>query len=724
MRSGAEPVCGEGSFVSAALTEESVIVISDEEGDVTLGLGNSVLLIEEAGDESFDREKKTVEVLDEEIAITFSRKGNVMPHARYDCITYAFTRAEEETQLPLEENPSACAECYCYLCDKPASECPNWTTMSICHCNAHNKSKYWKEQRDCALAGVLTIFNLDLTEIDAELREGGNQLQKLIGELSVEYAQFLKGHMVNRETIYNCTCICHRKKITGKCNICPMHHTLVHIHSYSALFAMTTEYLNKAEKESPKAAAVMMLGAAKELVCHKVPPNAFALSDPSANLKDSTALLMARIIASVQRMMVLSNFPKTIYEKFVVFFQSLPLPPHCYALTNSLNVFRWDNLFLTSVLAGQNVTGQRTIKGKKEFLWESLPVAQARVQRLEEGTSYRQLVRYLNAVRCSDGTGLARLREKTPFYMCKYGDFGNAALLLLKGLSCSIAYRLTPSQFELYLTMFRTGSYPPGNELADKGLWIPYEGPAMKKGFLVRYAIRILYCNSILAQEPKCWSSLIRTWNINDTLTEDGQVCPLLLPQPNPHFQLTVLNLSCTILDELRRQAHAVLPDPFIKFPNASELILIVQAVVQLMMNTVAPLRSTVELVLAFGKNVWALSLLLDGIAPMENLLFSFITNLNKELHDEEQHVVAEWIKHGSCYVSQLVSLFVSQRSELARSVGFHILDMIIQNITRFSWTPYVATYLKSRILKDFQFTNPLELQTLQSKIGRLAAKS
>ncbi|EMP36891.1 hypothetical protein UY3_05871 [Chelonia mydas] len=342
--------------------EESVILISDDEAESPLG--NSVLLVEPLQKPIL--EDKAEEIVDEEceLVVTFCKQGKVMPHARYDCMTHPFERAECETCSPLENNANICDQCYCYICDKLASECQNWTTPSHCHCNAHNKSTFWKDQRGLALAGVLVMFNLELTDIDADLRHGGNLLMKFVHELSVEYNKYLVGERVS---LNSHECFCHPKRGPGQCNVCRQRHMEL-MYRYSGVFALVTTFLNQAEKENPKAAAVMLLGAAKEIALHK---------DPAQNLQ---------------------NLGVTA---------SLRMAVPC--LMESLNVVPWDHGLLTTVLKGQNITGQRTQKGKKVFLWEVLPVIQARVEKMENQGHYKEIVRYLKAVKCNDILGWKKL---------------------------------------------------------------------------------------------------------------------------------------------------------------------------------------------------------------------------------------------------------------------------------------------------------------------------
>lgn len=54
------------------------------------------------------------------------------------------------------------------------------------------------------------------------------------------------------------------------------------------------------------------------------------------------------------------------------------------------------------------------------------------------------------------------------------GDFVDAARSLFlpySNLACCTACRITSTQFEVYMKMFKTGSVPSGNDLRDSGQW-------------------------------------------------------------------------------------------------------------------------------------------------------------------------------------------------------------------------------------------------------------
>ncbi|KFQ13665.1 hypothetical protein N330_04014, partial [Leptosomus discolor] len=618
---------------------QSIILISDDEAESTDG--SSVLLADPA-EQSALEEKKSEEVVDEEceLMVTFCKQAKVMPHARYDCTTHPFERTECDTCSPLGKNADICNQCYCYICDKLASECPNWTTPSLCHCNAHNKSKFWKDQRDFSLAGVLVMFNLELTDIDADLRHGGSLLIKFMQELSVEYNKYLVGE---RMPPAQHECFCLPKLPPGQCNTCRTRNMEV-VYKYSGVFALVTRFLDQAEKENPKAAAVMFLGAAKEIAFHKDPALAGAAC--------CCLPVGCRITTHLQRMLVWYDFPKTLYEKFINFFQSISLPCHCFGFSNSLNVVPWDHVLLTTVLKGQNITGQRTRKGRKVFLWEALPVIEARVEKLVDKKNYKEVVRYLRAVKCNHAKGLRDLRDKIPFYLCKTGDFLDAAHSLLfpiNSLSCCTACRITPLQFEVYLKMFRTGSVPTGTDMLDSGPWITV-GKCMnlcsthhtkhqfwtplKDGVLIKQALKLLYSNVSLYRNPKCWSSFIMILGSSNLLEKSGHLHPLSLKEPPLDFQKGVLAASGGLLEELKAKINVSLP-PAIFAPQLHHeacLILAVQAVQQMLFCDLQYLTSFLEIALAFGNNFWALRLLLEHLSYEEHVLHGTVNLILRDL--------------------------------------------------------------------------------------------
>uniref|UniRef100_A0A8C3M624 Uncharacterized protein n=1 Tax=Chrysolophus pictus TaxID=9089 RepID=A0A8C3M624_CHRPC len=671
--------------------ERDVILISDDEDDSTHG--NSVLIVDPLVKTALE-EKKCEEIVDEEceLVVTFCKQANVMPHARYDCTIHSFERMECETCSPLGKNADFCNQCYCYICDKLASECQNWTTSSLCHCNAHNKSKFWKEQRDFALAGVLVMFNLELTDIDADLRHGGNLLISFIQELSVEYNKYLIGARI-APTEHECFCV--PKLPPGQCGICRSRSTEI-VYKYSGVYALVTRFLNQAERESPKACAVMLLGAAREITLHKDPALSWQNLGHTASLKLAVPCLLQRITTRLQKMLVLCDFPKSLYEKFVNFFQSISLPCHCFAFSNSLNVVPWDHVLLTTVLKGQNTTGQRTQKGRKTFLWEVLPVIEARVEKLVENTNYKEVVRYLRAVKCNDTKGLRDLRDKIPFYLCKTGDFIDATHSLLfpiNSLACCTACRLTPLQFEVYLKIFKTGSVPAGKDIQDPGPWVTVGSP-MKDGVLIRQAFKLLYSNLSLYRNPKCWGSFIMIMGSSCFLERNGRLCPLTVKEPPVAFQQGVLVASDGLFQELKAKLNVSFPPGiFSQLHQEACLILAVQAVQQMVICELPYLTSFLEIFLAFGNNFWALRLLLNHLSYDEHILHGVVDLVLRDLNRQKATMLKLWQNLGPQYVGEFVCLFLTCRNRILQSIGVLALDIITENLHVCPWAKHLYNF-------------------------------
>ncbi|XP_056358881.1 uncharacterized protein LOC130259030 [Oenanthe melanoleuca] len=688
--------------------EENIILISDDDDDEGESTQGSSVLFVEPQEKSPLEEKKSEELVDEEgdLVVTYCKQANVMPHARHDCTTHPFERRESDTCSPLGKNADICEQCYCYICDKLAAECSLWTTPSLCHCNAHNKSSFWKAQRNFALAGVLATFNLELLELDTELRRGGDLLEKFIKDLSVAYNKYLTGE---RLCSPGCECCCQPKLPLGQCNVCSSQNMEV-VYKYSDVFELVTRFLNQAEQESPKAAAVMMLGAAKQIALHKDPAllrNCQNLG-PTASIRIAVPFLFQRITTRLQRMLVLCDFPKILYDKFVEFFQSISLPCHCYAFSNSLNVLPWDHMLLTTVLKGQNITGQRRQKGRKTFLWEALPVVEARVEKLLEKKKYKEVVRYLRAVKCNENQRLRDLRDLIPFYLCKTGNFLDAAHSLLfpvNSLACCSACRITPCQFKVYLKIFRTGCVPSGNDVLDTGPWVTAGSP-LRTTVLIKQGLKLLYSSEALYRSAKCWSSFIMILGSSDLLEKRGNLLPLSLGEPPLGFQEKVLAASGNFLEDLKSGVNVSLPSAFFsgQLHHEASLVLAVQAVQQMLCCDLPHLTSFLEIVLAFGKNFWALRLLLDQLVCAEHILCGTANLLLRDLSREKCTMLRVWQNLGPQYVGEFLCLFLTCRHKRMQSVGLFSLNVVIENLHMCPWAKQLCTFFLESGLRQLPF--------------------
>ncbi|XP_053132927.1 uncharacterized protein LOC128336788 isoform X2 [Hemicordylus capensis] len=680
--------------------EESECVILINEDDAENTSESSVLLIEDS-EGSPSEEKSTDEVVDEEreVIVTFCKRAKVMPHARYDCPTHPFERAECEVSCALAGNARTCGQCYCYICDKLAAECPDWTAPSLCHCNAHNKSKYWKSQWDFALTGGLATFNLELSEIDADVRYGGTILQKFTHDVSVEYNKYLSGERVPSDFH---PCFCYRNLGPGQCQACGLHLLNV-VYRYTSVFDLVTAFLNRAEQETPKTEAIVLLGAAKEIALHKDPALYSRDFDPSSSPNQAISCLMARITRRLQRLLVLNDFPKALQSKLLLFYQAIPFPTHCYAFSKSLSFLPWDHGLLTSVLKGQNVTGQRTQKGKKECLCEIVPVIEARIERLENGQQYKELIRYLKVVKCSDAQWMQKQRDKIPFYKCKTGDFMGAAQALLSfhAKSQCTASRLTPLQFETYLKMFRTGYVPQGRNLEDSAQWT-FVGDPLKLPYLLKLTFTVFYSSPLLYSSAECWSSVVMIFGSHPVLREDGHLTALTLEEPPWEFQQLVLNESCFIVEELENKISARVSFPADVFGAhlqlEASLLFVVEAIRQMFLKESRYLNSFLEIILAFRHNFWALKLLFQSLSYHQKALHTIASLTLSDLNDRKVEMLEQWQHLGPEYVEKLLHLFLTSTDANIPSIGLSIMNVITENIHLCPWAKQVGQFLQKWI--------------------------
>ena len=102
---------------------------------------------------------------DDEVCLVGVANENRLPHARHDCPNHRHSEwyvASSEASIPshvITQNCKSCDLCFCYVCDKPAKECPSWGTRDAVypdntaaknHCCATDRGEsafFWKTLR-------------------------------------------------------------------------------------------------------------------------------------------------------------------------------------------------------------------------------------------------------------------------------------------------------------------------------------------------------------------------------------------------------------------------------------------------------------------------------------------------------------------------------------------------------------------------------------------------
>ncbi|KAG7315568.1 hypothetical protein KOW79_020434 [Hemibagrus wyckioides] len=564
--------------------DTEIIVLSDDEdtgGDHTGALDNSSILIVEDSDERKDMSSEPSVTVDDDVTITFSRKANVLPHARYDC-TVSFSFTDSNISEAESSNAAYCEQCFCYICDHLASQCKFWTVPGFCHCNAHKRSVYWKSLRDKRIMGYLheLKFNFNPADMDSDLRRAETSLQEFARNLALKYATFFMA-MGNLTQQSACACLCHST--------------------------------NRRAADSSLANG-SAAGCGRCYVEHQ-------------------KFVLYEAMSIVQVLLVDADFPASFNKQLQDFFQILPLPPDFRKFRNSLNILSWDDPLLSAVLKGQNVTGVRHVKGRRpESLDEALVVVRTRVLKLQQQNRYRELARYLRVVKSDNAAKLQMMRDWVPLYLCKVGDYARAADSLLSPMYGSLcpASRLSPAQFGAYLKIFLSGHaptgipHPPPVEFSPyaqnvpmvqmdpllSSTWSLIEGGSnlLKSQEVLKFALRVLSCNAAVFTHAESWTKVLKLANQSSS-SPDGSC----LPEPDYSFLMRTRDIASGILCELHRTSRIQIPKNFQQgYPDQALLLLVTQALAERLLHS--QLKPILTVLLTFKSNPWAMRWLFSSL--------------------------------------------------------------------------------------------------------------
>ncbi|XP_078022276.1 uncharacterized protein LOC117255571 isoform X1 [Epinephelus lanceolatus] len=589
-------------------TGEIIILSDDDDDDCEEDVScsePSVLLVEVEDVKQSDCVLSPT-ALDEDLVVTYSCRAEVLPHARYDCPIHPFAATDCEIGAPVASNQLMCEQCFCYICDKLASSCVMWCHSGMCHCNSHKRSEFWNQFRNSALLGGLKIFNLTLSEIDSHLRHAETMLQNFRQELSALFSSFLKGKTAQEYGLN-------------------LPNQQILIFDYTPVYEFVSSFLNKADKEDGRAAAIMQLGALQCFIKHFQASGTIISQSPMAHATEAKLVLMQRVIASVQRQMVMADFTSEFINKLQDFYKKLYLPAELKSHRNSLCVRPWDDILLVSVLRGQNVSGVRKDKGKKDVLIEPISVVLLRAELLQRQHRYRELCRYLRVVQTDDSKLFQHVQDLVPFFMCMEGDFTSAVHSLLPSVNAP-ASRFTPQLFRFYLCVLNTATAPklvvsqPAQLCRSDAAWEPIKGAVpLARAVLVRFALRVHRCCSEVLSDSQCWTSLLRVVN---TLTA--------LPEPSPQFLLDMKDVvNMILLDQHGSNLH--IPRFFQDVYPDQALLLLVTGALGLRI-VVAPLSPALPVLNTFTENTWALRWLWTNLSFNPQRLAAFSQEIYQEM--------------------------------------------------------------------------------------------
>ncbi|XP_066186494.1 uncharacterized protein [Sylvia atricapilla] len=231
-------------------------------------------------------------------------------------------------------------------------------------------------------------------------------------------------------------------------------------------------------------------------------------------------------------------------------------------------------------------------------------------------------------------------------------------------------------------------------------------GSPLRNTVLIKQALKLLYSSKTLYRNAKCWSSFIIVLGSSDSLEKRGQLLPLCLEEPPPGFQESVLAASGNFLEDLKSGVNVSLPSALFsgQLQHEASLILAGQAVQQMLCSDLPHLASFLEIVVAFGKNLWALRLLLDQLSCEEHILCGTANLLLRDLNKEKATILRVWQNLGPQYVGQFLCLFLTCRHKRMQSVGLLSLSLVIDSLHVCPWAKQLCTFFHESGLRQLPF--------------------
>ncbi|XP_062374599.1 uncharacterized protein zgc:112980 isoform X3 [Sardina pilchardus] len=627
---------------------DSVIILSSSSSEDESDTEPAVFVVEKVP--PVLQQVGAVEVVDDDLAITYAQKGAVLPHARSDCPSHPF-RETSDDELG---NLSFCEQCFCYVCDTLASECQVWST----HCNAHSHCNVWRTQREMRALGILHKLGFTMEDMDQEIRTAESLLQIFSRNLAKHLVAFQQS-------------------------------------GHRSMFECVSAFLSKAEQESVKTGAVMMLGAA-HLLTHTLPPHSEGSPESSVDPKDDVSealcLLLHRVFAWLLQVCVDITLSSSVVQKLQRSCAFLNVPTACKTAWLRVQAVRvWDCPLLVSVLKGQNVSG-RTKRGKSSVssLQETGAVVTERVRQLLQQHRYREVARYLKVVQSEKTSAIQELRDLVPLYLCQAGDFQAANEQLFSPIGHTSSWpaaRLTPPQLHTYLRVFTTGQAPRPHPSSwqhpmTASRWEPIKGACvLKASLVVKFALRVLHYNKSAFNDVLTWENLLLF--VSSQARADGRVELTEYLQPDAQYLTRAHEIIKSILTDLGT-SHLQIPKSFIGvYPRQALLLLVTEALAQRISQV--GLSPALNVLLNYRVNVWAVRWLYQRLSPdasslvfllsatLEDLLTPHPQRLSPEEHIFISDFLCLFFLDGACPVPPNTSLLLANWNESSFPWQYHL---------------------------------------------------